>query len=123
MVPVLGDEDSLTVAFTDPMGYDAVDSLRYVLHGCDVQAILAPLDELYAAMERLYPSGADFVEARTDDELGGVDENSDGDGDDASVIRLCSMIISNAIKMKCSDIHLEPMEKEFRGDTPFGKLR
>ena len=24
------------------------------------------------------------------------------------------MIISNAIKMKCSDIHLEPMEKEFR---------
>ena len=85
-----------------------------MLHGRDVQAILAPLDELHAAMERLYPSGADSVETRTDDEFGGVDENSDGDGDDAPVIRLCSMIISNAIKMKCSDIHLEPMEKEFR---------
>ena len=100
VVPIVGDDDSLTVALTDPMGYDAVDSLRYVLHGRDVQAVLAPLDELKAAMEKLYPSGAD--------------ETGDGDGDDAPVIRLCSMLISNAIKMKCSDIHLEPMEKEFR---------
>ena len=114
VVPIVGDADSLTVALTDPMGYDAVDSLRYVLHGRDVQAVLAPLDELKAAMEKLYPSGADSVETRTDDEFGGTDENGDGDGDDAPVIRLCSMIISNAIKMKCSDIHLEPMEKEFR---------
>jgi len=114
VVPVVGDADSLTVALTDPMGYDAVDSLRYVLHGRDVQAVLAPLDELKAAMEKLYPSGADSVETRSDDEFGGVDENGEGDGDDAPVIRLCSMIISNAIKMKCSDIHLEPMEKEFR---------
>ena len=111
VVPVVGDADSLTVALTDPMGYDAVDSLRYVLHGRDVQAVLAPLDELKAAMEKLYPSGADTVETRSDDEFGGTDENGDGDGDDAPVIRLCSMIISNAIKMKCSEIHLEPMEK------------
>ena len=114
VVPIVGDADSLTVALTDPMGYDAVDSLRYVLHGRDVQAVLAPLDELKAAMEKLYPSGADAVETRTDDEFGGASETDDGDGDDAPVIRLCSMIISNAIKMKCSDIHLEPMEKEFR---------
>ena len=114
VVPIVGDDDSLTVALTDPMGYDAVDSLRYVLHGRDVQAVLAPLDELKAAMEKLYPSGADAVETRTDDEFGDPGETGDGDGDDAPVIRLCSMIISNAIKMKCSDIHLEPMEKEFR---------
>ena len=114
VVPIVGDDDSLTVALTDPMGYDAVDSLRYVLHGRDVQAVLAPLDELKAAMEKLYPSGADTVETRTDDEFGDPGETGDGDGDDAPVIRLCSMIISNAIKMKCSDIHLEPMEKEFR---------
>ena len=113
VVPIVGDADSLTVALTDPMGYDAVDSLRYVLHGRDVQAVLAPLDELKVAMEKLYPSGADSVETRTDDEFGDAAENSD-DGDDAPVIKLCSMIISNAIKMKCSDIHLEPMEKEFR---------
>ena len=72
VAPVMKDADSVTVVLSDPMGYDAIDSLRYVLQGKDV------------------------------------------DGDDTPVIRLCSLILSNAIKMKASDIHLEPMEKEFR---------
>ena len=38
VVPVVADEDSITVALSDPMGYDAIDSLRYVLHGRDVLA-------------------------------------------------------------------------------------
>ena len=50
VVPIVGDADSLTVALTDPMGYDAVDSLRYVLHGRDVQAVLAPAAEIKATM-------------------------------------------------------------------------
>ena len=62
-------------------------------------------------MEKLYPSGADEVTTRNDDGYGGEDS---ADGDDAPVIRLSTMILSNAIKMKASDIHLEPMEKEFR---------
>ena len=111
VVPVMKDADTLTVALSDPMGFDAVDSLRYVLHGLDVQAVLAPAAEVKAAMEKLYPSGADEVVARNDDGLGGDDS---AEGDDAPVIRLCSLILSNAIKMKASDIHLEPMEKEFR---------
>ena len=111
VVPVMKDADTLTVALSDPMGFDAVDSLRYVMHGLDVQAVLAPAAEVKAAMDKLYPSGADEVIARNDDGFGG-DESADGD--DAPVIRLCSLLLSNAIKMKASDIHLEPMEKEFR---------
>ena len=111
VVPVMKDEESLTVVLSDPMGYDAIDSLRYVLPGLDIQAVLAPSAEVKAIMERLYPSGADEVMARSD-----VDDTDDGSatGDDAPVIKLVGMIISNAIKMKCSDIHLEPMEKTFR---------
>ncbi len=111
VVPVMKEADTLTVALSDPMGFDAVDSLRYVLHGLDVQAVLAPAAEVKAAMEKLYPTGADDVVARSDDGFGD-DESSNGD--DAPVIRLCSLLLSNAIKMKASDIHLEPMEKEFR---------
>ena len=111
VAPVMADADSVTVVLSDPMGYDAVDSLRYVLHGKDVQAVLAPSEEVKAVMERLYPTGADQVTTRTDDGYGG-DESAGGD--DAPVIRLSTMILSNAIKMKASDIHLEPMEKEFR---------
>ena len=112
VAPVMKDADSVTVVLSDPMNYDAVDSLRYVLHGKDVQAVLAPSADVKALMEKLYPSGADEITARADDGFGGDDESSSGD--DAPVIKLCGLILSNAIKMKASDIHLEPMEKEFR---------
>ena len=112
VAPVMKDADSVTVVLSDPMNYDAVDSLRYVLHGKDVQAVLAPAADVKALMDKLYPTGADEITARTDDGFGGDDESSSGD--DAPVIKLCGLILSNAIKMKASDIHLEPMEKEFR---------
>ena len=113
VAPVMKDADSVTVVLSDPMGYDAIDSLRYVLQGKDVQAVLAPSEEVKAVMEKLYPTGGDEITTRGGDEYGS-DEEGEGSGDDTPVIRLCSLILSNAIKMKASDIHLEPMEKEFR---------
>ncbi|MBO7483181.1 MAG: type II/IV secretion system protein, partial [Kiritimatiellae bacterium] len=112
VVPVVADEDSVTVALSDPMGYDAIDSLRYVLHGRDVEAVVSPRAEVQAAMAKLYASEAS-ADVQTRDELGLGDEG-EASGDDAPVIKLATMIITTAIKMKCSDIHLEPMEKEFR---------
>ena len=110
VVPVVASDDSVTVALMDPMGYDAIDSLRYVLVGKDVEAVLSPLGEVRAAMEKLYPSG-EGAEVSTRDEEGGDDV---AEGDDGAVIRLANMILTTAIKMKASDIHIEPMEKEFR---------
>ena len=111
VVPVVATEESVTVALLDPMGYDAIDSLRYVMVGKDVEAVLSPLGEVRAAMAKLYPSGEDAeVTTRDEEGLGG----EDAAGDDAPVIKLATLIITNAIKMKASDIHIEPMEKEFR---------
>ena len=110
VVPVLADEDSITVALSDPMGYDAIDSLRYVLHGRDVQAVIAPRGEVMAAMAKLYQSS----EMADVQQRGEMDGGEDITGDDAPVIKLATLIITNAIKLRASDIHLEPMEKEFR---------
>ena len=111
VVPVVADESSVTVALIDPMGYDAVDSLRYVLSGKDVQTVLSPLAEVKAAMAKLYPSEEESAVSTRDEEgLGDVAAV----GDDGAVIKLANMIITTAIKMKASDIHIEPMEKEFR---------
>ena len=111
VVPVVADEDSITVALSDPMGYDAIDSLRYVLHGLDVQAVIAPRAEVNAAMAKIYAG-----EENADVQTRGEDDGSVGDeeGDDSAVIKLANLIITTAIKMKASDIHIEPMEKEFR---------
>ncbi|MBR2713704.1 MAG: Flp pilus assembly complex ATPase component TadA, partial [Kiritimatiellae bacterium] len=92
------------------MGYDAIDSLRYVLAGKDVEAVLSPIAEVKAAMAKLYPSGDDTAVSTRDEE--GSDDSAGGD--DGAVIKLANMIITTAIRMKASDIHIEPMEKEFR---------
>ena len=111
VVPVLASEDSVTVALIDPMGYDAIDSLRYVLHGKDVEAVLCPIAEAKAAQAKLYSdAGAADVSTRDDAAFG----DDTAAGDDSAVIKLANMIITTAIKMKASDIHIEPMEKEFR---------
>ena len=111
VVPVVADEDSITVALSDPMGYDAIDSLRYVLHGLDVQAVIAPRAEVNAAMAKIYAE-----DENADVQTRGEDDGSVGDeeGDDSAVVKLANLIITTAIKMKASDIHIEPMEKEFR---------
>ncbi len=112
VVPVVADDMSITVALSDPMGYDAIDSLRYVLHGRDVEAVVSPKSEVMAAMKKLYEGGDDGADVQTRDEF--ADLNADATGDDAPVVKLATMLIVNGIKMKASDIHLEPMEKEFR---------
>ena len=111
VVPVVADEDSITVALSDPMGYDAIDSLRYVLHGRDVQAVVSPRSEIQAAMAKLYADEAP-ADVQTRDEMGL--DGDDATGDEAPVVKLATMLITTAIKMKASDIHIEPMEKEFR---------
>ena len=111
VVPIVANEESVTVALLDPMGYDAVDSLRYVLRGKDVEAILCPLAEVRAAQARLYTADGDADVSTRDEEGLGDDVAA---GDDSAVIKLANMIITTAIKLKASDIHIEPMEKEFR---------
>ena len=112
MVPVVADDDSITVALSDPMGYDVIDSLRYVLHGRDVEAVLAPLGEVKTVMSKLYGSAEDAEVTTRDEE--GLNADDVAEGDDSAVIKLANMILTTAIKMKASDIHIEPMEKEFR---------
>ena len=111
VVPVVADEDSITVALSDPMGYDAIDSLRYVLHGRDVEAVISPKAEVQAAMAKLYQD-AGPADVQTRGEMDGLEDVEEGD--DSAVVKLANMLITTAIKMKASDIHLEPMEKEFR---------
>ena len=118
VVPVYCTEDSVTVALSDPMSYDTVDSLRYVLK-INVEAVVAPRAEVKAAVEKLYPEEFETLYGADDGSID-VAEKTHGDGGsdasdaDAPVIRLVSMIIMEACKMHASDIHLEPMERNFR---------
>ncbi|MBQ7190085.1 MAG: Flp pilus assembly complex ATPase component TadA [Kiritimatiellae bacterium] len=120
-VPLVMMDQTVTVALSDPMSYDNVmDGLRYVLAPLDVQAVVAPQKEVKAALEKLFPQSFEdqfgeegFFDGAVSQKKEGEDGGDDS-GDDAPVIRLVSMIISQAVEMHCSDIHLEPMERSMR---------
>ena len=118
VVPVYAADNSVTVALSDPMGYDTVDSLRYVLKR-NVDAVVAPRSEVKAAVDKLYPEEFETLYGSEESAVD-VTEKQHGEGEsdasdaDAPVIRLVSMVIMEACKMHASDIHLEPMERHFR---------
>jgi type IV pilus assembly protein PilB len=120
VVPLYSTDEAVTVALGDPMGYDTIDSLQYVLSK-RVEAVVAPSEEVKSAVERLYPEDfetkfgieSDGVDVEQKNVLD-VDADSDASEGDAPVIRLVSMIIMEACKMRASDIHLEPLERTFR---------
>ncbi len=118
VVPVYADDGTVTVALSDPMGYDVVDGLRYVLKK-NVDAVVAPRSEVRAALDRLYPESFESKYGVDDDSIDVMTKASgeggeDAEDSDAPVIRLASMIITEAVKMRASDIHLEPMERSMR---------
>ena len=124
-VPLAQNGNVVTIAISDPMNYDTLDSLRYVLK-CNVDAVVARKQEISDALDKLYPREADIeslvdsmaqgeVDVKSpegiDAQLGNTSDVSDAD---APVIKLVSVIIMDAFRRRASDIHLEPMERRLR---------
>ncbi|MBR4884429.1 MAG: type II secretion system ATPase GspE [Lentisphaeria bacterium] len=119
-IPVMLHDDILTVAMSDPTAMDALDGLRYVLNR-DVEAVISPQDQIQKVIDRNYGSLTDSVNTLLNGmETGNLEQVEDADsgneasGDDAPIIRLVYLLITEAYKMKASDIHLEPLERRFR---------
>ncbi|MBO5958716.1 MAG: Flp pilus assembly complex ATPase component TadA [Lentisphaeria bacterium] len=119
-IPVAVHDDVLTVAMSDPTAMDTLDSLRYVLNR-DVEAVIAPKDQIQKVLDRHYGTLTDSVNTLLNGmETGNLERVEDADsgneasGDDAPIIRLVYLLITEAYKMKASDIHLEPLERRFR---------
>ena len=119
-IPVMVHDDVLTVAMSDPTAMDALDGLRYVLNR-DVEAVISPQEQIQKVMDRYYGTLTDSVNTLLNGmETGNLEQVEDADsgneasGDDAPIIRLVYLLITEAYKMKASDIHLEPLERRFR---------
>ena len=125
VVPVMRHGDSLTIAMSDPSDMEKLDTLRYLIGG-DVDAVVAPEQQITAAVHKYYPEtfdddespvkkGEDLDNAEVTLDISDEDRAALGDDDEsAPIIRLVTKLIIDAYKMKASDIHLEPMEKRYR---------
>lgn len=124
VVPLYQVEDTITVAISDPLDSDTLDSLRYLLK-TNVEGVIASRGEIKAVLERYYAAESDMDtmldtigDSDVDVAVGGTDESILGaesaSESDAPIIKLVSLIILEAYRNRASDIHLEPLEKRFR---------
>lgn len=123
IVPVFRNESTLTVALSDPLDVETLDSLRYILK-CNVEGVVAPADEIEIALTHYYAHSGATVESMLEEITEGTvamptgmrEDITEGEVTeaDAPIIKLVSLIIIEAVKSRASDIHLEPLPKKFR---------
>ena len=109
------DGEGLYVCLEDPLNPQTVDDLR-IATGHDVYLYVAADYEVRARISEYY-GGAEAAMGDLMDELGGMSVGSQDGADEANaapIIKFVNLVITQAIKEKASDIHLEPFEHEFK---------
>jgi type IV pilus assembly protein PilB len=109
----------------DPTNLHAIDDIKF-LTGYNVEPVVSSETAVLAAIDRYYNAGPSYEEVMADFNIDDedIDFSSDDDdenilelekaSEDAPVVRLVNVILLNAIRKGCSDIHIEPYEKRLR---------
>ena len=121
-LPIEEDEDTLTLAVADPFN-DFVRHSFEIVTNRQIHRVVAVGTDIDTAIERLYGGGRTVVGSLSDGDLEArIDADALGDdiqqlkdlASEAPVIRLVSLIITNALETRASDIHIEPFEGHLR---------
>ncbi len=120
VLPVEVAGNKLRLAMGDPLNVFAIDDVK-IAAGLDVEPVVAPEDEVERALDQYYGSAEDIDQVVRDleefsDEAIQLAESEEEIGvdrlrelvDEAPVVRLVNMIVSQAVRDKASDIHVEP---------------
>ena len=123
VIPINRAGSTLILATADPSNIFALDDIKF-LTGYNIQPVVASEEGIRRCIETCYGQDdlLDQVMAGFDD--AGIDfvtEEDDFDptlatneAEDAPVVKLVNLILTDAIKKEASDIHIEPYEKSFR---------
>ncbi len=127
VIPVYKHDNTLTVAISDPLDVDTVDSLRYILR-MNVEPVVAAKNDIENSITRYYGGADDTVENMLQEITEGeidlglssdratdtkIEEGVETDTD-APIIKLVGLVIMEAYRNRASDIHIEPLEKRLR---------
>jgi type IV pilus assembly protein PilB len=124
VAPVCKLGNKLFVAMVDPLNVVVIDDIKQRTH-LDVIPLIATERSIMDALSGVHMAGAvmDDVLRQVQEEdvqtIAVQREEIDLDSDirnsgEAPVVRIVNLILSQAIKEKASDIHLEPFERAFR---------
>lgn len=121
VIPVRLEDGSLVVAFHDPMALDVLDKLRFIVNK-DIKIVVAPKDQIQGAIDRHYGQDQgqsvdsmiqEFTETQIDFTATEATTPEEFE-ESAPVVKLVNLIITEAVKMRASDIHIEPFEDRIR---------
>jgi general secretion pathway protein E len=124
MIPWTDGEDDF-VAVTDPLVFQPLDDLRLALGWNGVKTVLATHSVVLSAINMAYDMGRDsaeeVIEGMHGDEdsaqiMSEIEETGDllDETSDAPIIRLVNLMLSQAVKARASDIHIEPYQNQLK---------
>ena len=136
VIPLQQEGSTIVVAMSDPSNIYAMDDIKF-LTGFNVEVVVSSETNIQSALDSYYEQfdsgmdgdgdgdGGSFLGFSDDmdmmEEVRMLTEEDDFDAGqaqeeagEAPVVRLCNIVLVDAIKRGASDIHVEPYEYEFR---------
>jgi type IV pilus assembly protein PilB len=128
VMPLSQGTGAIRVIMHDPMDFETIDKLRFVLNR-EIEVSLAPKEAIVEAINKYYGSATSETESVdsmlqdfTDTAIDFQEESGSGKSSatntleegDAPVIRLMHLIIQEAVTLRASDIHIEPFADRVR---------
>lgn len=123
--PLSESDGILRIATCDPTDIDAQEKLRFILNR-EVEMALAVREQIVESINRHYglsdgesadsmlqeftDTAIDFTETAVEQQAAAAQE----DNSDAPVVKLVNLIITEAVQLRASDIHIEPFEDRIR---------
>ena len=123
VLPISQENGSLKIIMSDPTDFDTIQKLQFILNK-DIQPVLAAREQIIEAINRHYgqtetesvdsmlaeftDTAIDFTETEATAGGAGLEES------DAPVVKLCNLMIQEAVNLRASDIHIEPFADRVR---------
>src|SRR5215831_969528 len=118
---------SLTIAMVDPTNVFAMDDIKFMT-GFNIEPVVASESSINEGIEKAYGTSnqeeletvmQSMTDLEADVELQAEEQeielaDLERAADEAPIVKLVNLVLTDAVKRGASDIHMEPYEKEFR---------
>ena len=118
-IPIRREDDTLTVAMADPLDVVAIDDIRMET-GYEINPVIATQSEIQHALDQYFGNEEEVDQmieeidsADGEDAELGLDQLKEA-VDEAPVVRLVNNIINEGVRLRASDIHVDPQDEEIR---------
>ena len=123
VIPLSRIGDDLTLIVSDPTDVYAIDDVKAIT-GCDVELALSTRKEIREILRTFYEIEDEAISTIMDEEGSDIEVVGQEEGLDvreitrestaAPIVKMVDLIITEAIKKRASDIHIEPQEKSLK---------